>query len=265
MAERGAGKPKAGSVPRVGPAIDGAVREQQHGFIATLRHMLDRRVDRDGEAPELERLALAAGEDDGGSRRERGLGRPQEIIDRALSQKILHGWLQNRHQVLVPLTFRLNRLGSADAALLMRFAAAALLNASTADDAARRSLEGWLKGSGADDVRARCVPGRASGSGSARPAGRGRARRSPARAGFRPVRLCGRGRGRRPALSRGSALRRLHRGAVGVAGRCGALGRSQGAAVGAAGRPTGTSRPWPASGVTCSPGLPFTWRRGRLR
>ena len=134
-------------MPRVGAPV-----REQHGFIAALRHLLERRIDRDGEAPELERLALVAGEDEGGSRRERSLGRPQEIIDRALSQKILHGWLQNRHQVLVPLTFRLNRLGAADAGLLMRFAAAALLNASSTEDAARRGLETWLKGSGADDA-----------------------------------------------------------------------------------------------------------------
>ena len=120
--------------------------------MAALRHMLARRVDHDGEAPELERLALTSGEDEGGNRRERSLGRPHEIIDSALSQKILHGWLQNRHQVLVPLTFKLNRLGAADADLLMRFAAAALLNASAAGDAATRALEHWLKGAGADEA-----------------------------------------------------------------------------------------------------------------
>ena len=64
------------------------------------------------ETREHDEAAAAEVEDVG--RRGRRLGVPQEILDRRLSQKVLHGWLQNRHQVLVPLTFRLGRLESAD-------------------------------------------------------------------------------------------------------------------------------------------------------
>ncbi len=84
-------------------------------------------------------------------RRGRSLGVPQEILDRSLSQKVLHGWLQNRHQVLVPLTFRLGRLTSDDVELLMRFTAVALLNGSAGDAASQRPVERWLRDIGADD------------------------------------------------------------------------------------------------------------------
>ncbi len=76
---------------------------------------------------------------------------PQEILVRSLSQKVLHGWLQNRHQVLVPLTFRLGRLEPADIDLLMRFTAVALLNGATADAASQKPVERWLQAVGADE------------------------------------------------------------------------------------------------------------------
>ena len=115
------------------------------GFLAGLQRLLERRVDHDGQVPALQPPpgSDGAAETDVG-RRERRLRLPQEILDRSLSGKVLHGWLQNRHQVLVPLTFRLGRLEAGDVAVLMRFAAAALLNASKADEPARRSVERWL-------------------------------------------------------------------------------------------------------------------------
>ena len=57
---------------------------------------------------------------------------------------MLDGWLQNRHQILVPLAFRLDRLPVADTVLLMRFAGVVLLNASAADAHATRAAERWL-------------------------------------------------------------------------------------------------------------------------
>ena len=101
------------------------------------------------ETREHDEAAAAEVEDVG--RRGRRLGVPQEILDRSLSQKVLHGWLQNRHQVLVPLTFRLGRLESADVELLMRFTAVALLNGSAADAASQGPVERWLRDIGADD------------------------------------------------------------------------------------------------------------------
>ncbi len=84
--------------------------------------------------------------------RDRRLGLPAEILDRALAQKVLNGWLQNRHQVMLPLTFRLGRLDAEAVEVLMRFTAAALLDASQADEAARRGVERWLGEIGADEA-----------------------------------------------------------------------------------------------------------------
>ena len=124
------------------------------GFFAPLIRLMERRIVRDDHRPDGEAGAIGAGEaeiEDDGGRRGRRLGVPQEILDRSLSQKVLHGWLQNRHQVLVPLTFRLGRLGPGDIDLLMRFTAVAMLNGSTADAASQRPVERWLQGIGADD------------------------------------------------------------------------------------------------------------------
>ena len=124
------------------------------GLLGPLIRLMERSFGRDDnlqavETREHDEAAAAEVEDVG--RRGRRLGVPQEILDRSLSQKVLHGWLQNRHQVLVPLTFRLGRLESADVALLMRFTAVALLNGSLADAASQRPVERWLHDIGADD------------------------------------------------------------------------------------------------------------------
>ena len=112
------------------------------------------RTDRDGQAAALEPGGLAVAPlavDDGvATRRSRGLGMPRDLLDHALSQKVLHGWLQNRHQVLVPLTLRLGLLASSDVELLMRFVAAALLSASAVIEPRRAAVETWLRGIGAD-------------------------------------------------------------------------------------------------------------------
>ena len=124
------------------------------GLLGSLLRAMERRFVRDdnlqvGEAPEH---GTTSAEIEDGGRRGRRLGVPQEILDRSLSQKVLHGWLQNRHQVLVPLTFRLGRLEPDDVELLMRFTAVALLNGSTADAASQRPVERWLHDIGAADA-----------------------------------------------------------------------------------------------------------------
>lgn len=144
--------PGHGSVPDHARASEPSREgKTKRGIFAPLMRMLEGRLDRDGEAPALDPVpGPDLGEiDGGGSRRDRRLGLPQEILDRSLSQKVLDGWLQNRHQVLVPLTFRLGRLGAEDVDLLMRFTAVAVLNASSADDTARRMAERWLGDVGA--------------------------------------------------------------------------------------------------------------------
>ena len=124
-------------------------------LMTPLRRLFDRRVDRDGEAAALEAalpVEVAAAPVVG--RRDR-LGLPGEMLDRALAQKVLHGWLQNRNQVLVPLTLRLGTLEAKDVALLMRFAAASLLAASEADVEACGAVRRWLGTIGADAAAVR--------------------------------------------------------------------------------------------------------------
>ena len=125
------------------------------GPLALLKRLLESRSDRDGQVPALEHFAaefaIPSAESDAG-RRERGFWLPQELLDRALSQKVLDGWLQNRHQVLVPLTFRLGRLSALDLGVLMQFAATVVLIASGAETRDIAGAERWLREVGADDA-----------------------------------------------------------------------------------------------------------------
>lgn len=112
--------------------------------LSPLRRMFHKRVDRDGEASALEAAVPVEGAATPAVGRRDRLGLPGEMLDRALAQKVLHGWLQNRNQVLVPLTLRLETLDATDVALLMRFAAASLLAASEADAEAFEAVRRWL-------------------------------------------------------------------------------------------------------------------------
>ncbi len=71
------------------------------------------------------------------------------VLDETLMAKVLHGWLQNRHQTLFPLAVNLKTLSAAQRQALAAFAAVALL----ADDAARAreaQVRGWFTASGAE-------------------------------------------------------------------------------------------------------------------
>ena len=71
------------------------------------------------------------------------------MLDDGVMTKVLHGWLQNRHQVLFPLAVNLGNLSAAQRQVLAAFAAVALLS----DDAARGrevSLRAWLSASYGD-------------------------------------------------------------------------------------------------------------------
>ena len=97
-----------------------------------LSRMLETRADRDGQAPALEPSAIpaawaqteSAGE---GAVRHRLPGLPNDILLRSLAQKVLDGWLQNRHQTLVPLAMNLGRLAPDQVDLLVNFAAVGVL------------------------------------------------------------------------------------------------------------------------------------------
>ena len=124
------------------------------GFVKAINRLLGHRVDQAGRVPALEEPPVGPGDvssSDGQDRRDRGPGMPQEILQRALAQKILGGWLQNRNQVLVPLTLRLGQLRADDVELLMRFAAASLLSASSAGQEVQAGVTRWLCSIGALD------------------------------------------------------------------------------------------------------------------
>jgi uncharacterized membrane protein YebE (DUF533 family) len=61
------------------------------------------------------------------SRRDRRAGRADAVVTEALAQKVLHAFLQNRHQTLVPLTLNLRVLEPAQRDLVIQAMAAAFL------------------------------------------------------------------------------------------------------------------------------------------
>ncbi len=71
------------------------------------------------------------------------------VLDESLMAKVLHGWLQNRHQTLFPLTVNMKTLSPEQRMILAAFAAVALLS----DEAARgreAQVRAWFASSGAE-------------------------------------------------------------------------------------------------------------------
>lgn len=81
-------------------------------------------------------------------RRQRVLAPGLRQVAEAVGQKVLHGFLQNRHQTLMPLSVNLARLEPAEAAALARFAAVAALAGGA--EAAPGQVRAWLAASGAE-------------------------------------------------------------------------------------------------------------------
>lgn len=120
-----------------------------------LSRLVEIRADRNGRAAALEPSSIPSSwaepaVQSDGTVRHRLPGLPQDILIRSLAQKVLDGWLQNRHQTLVPLAMNLGRLSPAQVDVLMNFAAVALLGGSTPDEAGRNSVARWLRSIGAD-------------------------------------------------------------------------------------------------------------------
>jgi hypothetical protein len=88
--------------------------------------------------------ATVSSEDDANARRHRDVAPGDRQAVEAVAQKVLHGWLQNRHQTAMPLTVNLGRLAPAEALALMRFAAVAALAGGSAR--APEAVRTWLKG-----------------------------------------------------------------------------------------------------------------------
>ena len=81
-------------------------------------------------------------------RRHREIAPGRRQITEVISQKVLHGFLQNRHQTLMPLSVNLARLAENNRVALTRFAAVAARASDS--DASPNSVRAWLASSGAD-------------------------------------------------------------------------------------------------------------------
>ncbi|MEE7449794.1 hypothetical protein MRF4_19340 [Methylobacterium radiotolerans] len=82
------------------------------------------------------------------SRRNREIAPGRRQISEAIGQKVLHGFLQNRHQTLMPLSISLGRIADAERAAIARFAAVAVRAGSA--DAALEPVRACLIGFAAD-------------------------------------------------------------------------------------------------------------------
>ena len=80
-------------------------------------------------------------------RRHREIAPGLRQIAEVVSQKVLHGWLQNRHQTAVPLTINLGRLSRPEAEAVVRFAAVAALAGGI--PTASETVRSWLAAAGA--------------------------------------------------------------------------------------------------------------------
>ena len=93
-----------------------------------------------------------AAEIPGAGRRDRDVNDGSFLVQDAIGVKLMHGWLQNRHQTLMPLTFNVGALSTSQRATLARIVAAFLLIGRPAAEAAAfaPSLREWLMGAGGD-------------------------------------------------------------------------------------------------------------------
>ena len=112
---------------------------------------------RDGEASALQRQAL----DEGaaavrpGRPAHRPIQPPESIIRSSLAQKLLHGWMQNRHQTLYPLVLTLRNMTEVERCLIVG-AMAFALQAGESDEHGGQRAETWLRsvGGGTEEVAA---------------------------------------------------------------------------------------------------------------
>ena len=84
--------------------------------------------------------------DRGVDRRQREVAPAQRQIAEVIGQKVLHGWLQNRHQTAIPLNINVGRLQQSEAEAIVRFAAVAALAGGEAS--AQGVVRSWLAGAG---------------------------------------------------------------------------------------------------------------------
>ncbi len=86
-------------------------------------------------------------------RRDRALDGGDRVVLASLAEKTLHGWLQNRHQTLYPLTINLRQLGPEQGAVLAGWAAVTLLampaDQAGSDQSRQATTRAWLVSAGA--------------------------------------------------------------------------------------------------------------------
>ena len=129
-----------------------------------LERLLSRGTPSDGAAAALEEPATgidnalldAAAEGDipatdlsapaGAGRRDRKLRTGHELLADGMATKVLHGWLQNRHQTLYPLTVNFRSLRPEEGEALARWMAAAAL---VAGQVRGEEMRAWLRTVGA--------------------------------------------------------------------------------------------------------------------
>jgi len=108
----------------------------------------------DGQAGTLEARALTAAAAEAevevgaakgqGRRRQRELPSAESIMVEVVAEKVLHGWLQNRHQILYPLTMNLKAMEAGKVALLAQMLAIGLLSEADAQESRRDAAIAWF-------------------------------------------------------------------------------------------------------------------------
>jgi hypothetical protein len=111
------------------------------GLLNRLRHRVT------GSGPADAPAEPAAAEPAPG-RRHRDPTPSERQLTEEISQKLLHGWLENRHQTLMPLSLNLARIPAEDREPIARFAAIAACAGT--DARAPERVRQWLDASGAD-------------------------------------------------------------------------------------------------------------------
>ena len=111
----------------------------------------------DGEASALQEKAVHEGAIAARSlsHSHRAIPRPETVLQASLAQKLLHGWMQNRHQTLFPLVLNLRNLSAGEKKLIVDAMTLALQAGESAGSAVGRA-EAWLLSVGgeASDVAA---------------------------------------------------------------------------------------------------------------
>ena len=107
--------------------------------------------------PPGETVSLAVLPTPPAQRRRRG-PEPQRILMEALAVKVLHAWLQNRHQTLFPLTLSFRSLDASGRELLVHMMATAAQADGETDPEEQERIEKALEATGAGEAERHLLP-----------------------------------------------------------------------------------------------------------